>query len=218
MVLTINSFISILQTINERGRQGESNIRILTQNTGSGEPRTDDSRQAAVMSEGHQSANGLPRPWPDAVQKLFVREGGCGARGWGDRQVGPGQLQWPVALLSPGLSGLIGARHDTLVIVHNKISPNLAKYICHENVTSLNTSRCKLSIVYWINIGPYFGFQSCSYYQYLMMLVTQNNRWHADYTGGRTNAVLKGDRGLFDDETLQIFANFHHFLMVSDQV
>ena len=65
-----------------------------------------------------------------------------------DRQVGPGQLQWPVALLSPGLSGLIGARHDTLVIVHNKISPNLAKYICHENVTSLNTSRCKLSIVY----------------------------------------------------------------------
>ena len=37
--------------------------------------------------------------------------------------------------------------------------------------------------------------------------------------GGRTNAVLKGDRGLFDDkETLQIFANFHPFLMVSDQV
>lgn len=162
-------------------------------------------------------------PGPGQMRCAEVVCEGGGMRGPGvgdtrDRQVGPGQLQWPVALLSPGLSGLIGARHDTLVIVHNKISPNLAKYICHENVTSLNTSRCKLSIVYWINIGPYFGFQSCSYYQYLMMLVTQNNRWHADYTGGRTNAVLKGDRGLFDDETLQIFANFHHFLMVSDQV
>ena len=76
-------------------------------------------------------------------------DAGPGVGDTGDRQVGPGQLQWPVALLSPGLSGLIGARHDTLVIVHNKISPNLAKYICHENVTSLSsTSRCKLSIVY----------------------------------------------------------------------
>ena len=81
MVLTINSFISILQTINERGRQGERKIRILTQNTGSGEPRTDDSRQAAVMSEGHQSANGLPRPRPDAL---------CRSCLWGRGDAGPG--------------------------------------------------------------------------------------------------------------------------------
>ena len=93
---------------------------------------------------------------------------------------------------------------------------NLARYICHKNVTSLSTSsRCKLSIVYWINIGPYFGFQSCSYYQYLMMLVTQDNRWHAGYPGGRTNAVLKGDRGLFciwwrDFTDICKFSSFSH--------
>ena len=105
-------------------REGEERkiIRILTQNTGCGEPRSDDSRQAAVMSEGQQSANGLPSARPrHGVQKLFVR--GEGARGWG-QAAGPGSFsgQWLCYLRS--LSGLIGPRHDTRAIVNNRISPN----------------------------------------------------------------------------------------------
>ena len=71
-------------------REGEERkiIRILTQNTGCGEPRSDDSRQAAVMSEGQQSANGLPRVCAAQTQSAeVVCEGG--GPGGGGQAAGP---------------------------------------------------------------------------------------------------------------------------------
>ena len=99
-------------------------IRILTQNTGCGEPRSDDSRQAAVMSEGQQSANGLPRVCAAQTQSAEVVCEGERGPGGGARQLGRGSFsgQWLCYLQS--LSGLIRPRHDTLAIVNNRISPN----------------------------------------------------------------------------------------------
>ena len=166
------------------------------------------------MSEGQQSANGLPGPDTECRSCL-----------WGERGPGGGARQLGRAASVPSgfvISGAYPVWSDPsttpgpLSTTGSVQTGNLARYICHKNVTSLSTSsRCKLSIVYWINIGPYFGFQSCSYYQYLMMLVTQDNRWHAGYPGGRTNAVLKGDRGLFciwwrDFTDICKFSSFSH--------
>ena len=147
-------------------------------------------QSAEVVCEGREGPGGGARA--ASVASGFVISRAYPV--WSD----PGTTPWPLSTTGSDQTG------------------NLARYICHKNVTSLSTSsRCKLSIVYWINIGPYFGFQSCSYYQYLMMLVTQDNRWHAGYPGGRTNAVLKGDRGLFciwwrDFTDICKFSSFSH--------
>ena len=218
MVLTINSFISILQTINvlwERGKRGKSLEFWL---------KIPAAVSRALMIHGRPlsclKVNSLlmvcPLPGPDTE---------CRSCLWGERGPGGGARQLGrAASVASGfvISGAYpvwsdpGTTPGPLSTTGSVQTGNLARYICHKNVTSLSTSsRCKLSIVYWINIGPYFGFQSCSYYQYLMMLVTQDNRWHAGYPGGRTNAVLKGDRGLFciwwrDFTDICKFSSFSH--------
>ena len=162
-----------------------------------------------------QSANGLPGPDTGGVQKLFVRGGG----GPGVGTPGPGSFSGHWLCYLPAYPVWSGPGTTPGHCQHQDQS-RLGKYIGHKNVTSSSTSRCKLSIVYWINIGPYFGFQSCSYYQYLMMLVTQNNRWHADYTGGWTNTVLKGTGGYLMTRLyryLQIFIIFSWSVTRSDR-
>ncbi len=155
-------------------------------------------------------------PAQTAVQKLFVRRG---VRGPGVGTPGPGSFSGQWLCYLPAYPVWSGPGTTPGHCQHQDQS-RLGKYICHKNVTSSSSSRCKLSIVYWINIGPYFGFQSCSYYQYLMMLVTQNNRWHADYRGGWTNAVLKGTGGYLMTRLyryLQIFIIFSWSVTRSDR-
>ena len=113
MVLTINSFISILQTINvlwERGKRGKSLEFWL---------KIPAAVSRALMIHGRPlsclKVNSLLMVCPGSalprhrVQKLFVRGEGPGV---GARQLGR-QLQWPVALLSPELirSDRTQARH-----------------------------------------------------------------------------------------------------------
>ena len=105
MVLTINSFISILQTINVRGEGERGNLAFWLKYWPRWAPHW---WSLCCHVWRSQSANGLPGP--DCCAEVVCEAGGAGPGG-GDTW--PGQLQWPVALLSPGLSGLIGARHDT---------------------------------------------------------------------------------------------------------
>ena len=121
MVLTINSFISILQTINvlwERGKRGKSLefwLKILA------------AVSRALMIHGRPlsclKVNSLLMVCPAQTRSAeVVCEGG--GPGGGGQAAGPGSFsgQWLCYLRS--LSGLIGPRHDTRAIVNNRISPN----------------------------------------------------------------------------------------------
>ena len=122
MVLTINSFISILQTINvlwERGKRGKSLEFWL---------KIPAAVSRALMIHGRPlsclKVNSLlmvcPLPGPDTeCRSCLWGERGPGG---GARQPGSFSGQWLCYLRS--LSGLIGPKHDTRAIVNNGISPN----------------------------------------------------------------------------------------------
>ena len=110
MVLTINSFISILQTINvlwERGKRGKSLEFWL---------KIPAAVSRALMIHGRPlsclKVNSLLMVCPVQTRSAEVVCEGGRARGWGPGSWA-GQLQWPVALLSPELirSDRTQARH-----------------------------------------------------------------------------------------------------------